>query len=270
MKVFLDGRIAAADAARIDPADRGLTLGDGLFETLAARRGRILRLRAHLDRLARGAAVLGLPLPRLDFARALDAVRIANGLEDAVLRLTVTRGTGARGVLPPATPRPTVLITAAAMPAPAPPARLVVATCTRRNERSPLSAVKSLNYLDNILARQEAAAAGADDALLLNTRERIAETTVANLFAVIDGMLVTPPVADGALPGVMRASLLALGAVERPLTGAALAGADALFLTSSLGIRPVATLGDRAFPASPVADRLRTMLAEAESAPHAP
>ncbi|MFG1419733.1 aminotransferase class IV [Xanthobacter sp. V0B-10] len=263
MKLYLNGALMEAGEAHIAPGDRGFTLGDGLFETLRVRGGFLRRLPAHLARLTRGAAVLGLPLPALDFGAALEQVRAANALDDGVLRLTVTRGSGPRGVLPPAEPHPTVLITAAPMAPPPPPARLIIASVTRRNERSPLSQVKSLNYLDNILARQEAARAGADDALLLNTRERLAESTIANLFAVIDGRLVTPPVSEGALPGVMRAAVKAQGAEERPLTPDDLAQAEEIFLTSSLGIRPVARLTERAFSVFPVAERLAAHLGEA-------
>lgn len=263
MKLHLNGALVEAAEARITPGDRGFTLGDGLFETLRVRDGAILRIEAHLSRLAHGAGVLGLPLAGLDLAAALEQTRAANGLADAVLRLTVTRGEGPRGVLPPASPSPTVLVTAAPMAPPAPAARLVIATRTRRNERSPLAGVKSLNYLDNILARQEAAAAGADDAILLNTRDRVAETSIANLFAVIDGRLVTPPLADGALPGVMRAAVLALEGEERSLTADDLGRAEAIFLTSSLGLRPVAALAARPLADHAVLSRLKAALGEA-------
>lgn len=262
MKLYLNGALIAPEDARIAPGDRGFTLGDGLFETLRVRGGSVLRLEAHLARLSHGAEILGLALPAIDFASALEAVRAANGLDDAVLRLTVTRGEGPRGVLPPATPHPTVLITAAPMAAPAPAARLMIATCTRRNEYSPLCGVKSLNYLDNILARQEAARAGADDAILLNTHERVAETSIANLFAVIEGRLVTPPLADGALPGVMRAAVLAHGGEEQSLTADDLARADEIFLSSSLGLRPVAALGTCTLAGQEAMRRLRSALGE--------
>lgn len=261
MKLFLNGALMDAEAAAVSPMDRGFTLADGLFETLAVRDGRILRLDAHLDRLARGAAVLGLPLPARDgLATALKAVRAENALAAGSLRLTVTRGCGPRGVLPPPEPRPTVLVTAAPAGPPLPPARLVTATVTRRNAASPLSRIKSLNYGDNILARQEAAARGTDDAVLLNTEGRIAETSIANLFAVIDGVLLTPPVRDGVLPGVMRAELLRAGAREAPLRPEDLARASEIVLTSALGLRSVAALDDRPLAATGAAERLRQIV----------
>lgn len=257
MIVWLNGALVAADDARIAPGDRGFTLGDGLFETLAVRAGTISRLPAHLARLTAGAQVLGLPLPAFDLPRIAAALLPANGLSDAVLRLTITRGIGPRGVLPPAEPAPTLLVTAAPLAAPADPAQVVVATVTRRNEHSPLSRIKSLNYLDNILARQEAHGHGADDALLLNTQGRVAESTVANVFLVLDGTLVTPPLGEGALPGVMRAEVLAHGAAERPVSVADLRAASEIFLSSSLGLRSVAGLAGRVLPSQAVATTLR-------------
>lgn len=248
MAVWLNGTIVEEGAAAISPGDRGFTLGDGLFETMAVRNGRILRLDAHRARLEAGARVLELPLPPLDLEAVAAAVLRANGLSDAALRLTVTRGSGPRGVLPPARPSPTVLLAAAPFPAPVPPAACVTATVTRRNEHSPLSRIKCLNYLDNILARQEAQRRGADDAILLNTAGRVAEATAATLFVVCGGRLLTPPVSDGALPGVLRAAVLERDGEEAPLTPAALAACEEAFLTSSLGLRPVAAIDGRPLP----------------------
>ncbi|MGE4372954.1 MAG: aminotransferase class IV [Xanthobacter sp.] len=262
MKSFFNGALLDADAVHLQPGDRGFTLGDGLFETIRIRAGRIQRLTAHLSRLVRGAQVLDIAMPAYNLASALEKVRSANTLDNGVLRLTLTRGPGPRGVLPPAVPEPTLLITAAPMPPLPRPARLIVATTTRRNEFSPLCGVKSLNYLDNILARQEAAKLGADDALLLNTRGCVAESSIANIFAVMEGRLVTPPVSDGALPGVMRAAMMGQGTREKSLTPDDLMGAEELFLTSSLGIRPVTALGKRSFTHFTVAEHLAIRLGE--------
>lgn len=248
MKVYLNGALVAAGEARIDPADRGFTLGDGLFETIAVTGGAPRRLAAHLTRLRQGAGVLALALPWPDAALGLAVARTiaANGLKDGVLRLTVTRGVGPRGLTPPAASHPTLLIAPAPWPEAAAPAQAVIAGETRRNERSPLSRIKCLNYLDNVLARQEAARRGAADALLLNTAGRIAEATASNLFVVLDGRLVTPPVADGALPGVLRADVIAaLGAVERSLVPDDVQRASEAFLTNSLGVRALVAVDGR-------------------------
>ena len=133
---------------------------------------------------------------------------------------------------------------------PAPPATAVIAATTRRNEHSPLSRIKSLNFLDGILALREAAGKGADDALLLNGAGNLAEASAANLFLVIDGGAVTPPVADGALPGVMRADVIRdLPAVERTLGPGDLSQASEAFLTNALSVRALvavdgAAIGD--------------------------
>ena len=245
MLIHLNGALVSAAEARVDPADRGLALGDGLFETIRARGGRPLRLAAHCARLRAGAEVLDLPVPVSDEAlgRALEETLKANAVTDGVLRLTLTRGPGPRGLLPPPQPRPTLLITAAAEASSPSPIRAVIATTTRRNEHSPLSRCKCINYLDNILARLEAAKRGAEDALLLNTAGRLAGTTIANLFLVIDGAVVTPPVADGALPGVMRGEVLAAaGAEERSLKPEDLARASEAFVTNCLGIRALVSV----------------------------
>ncbi|MCL8382381.1 aminotransferase class IV [Xanthobacter aminoxidans] len=260
MKLFLGTGLVEEAEATVSPFDRGFTLGDGLFETLRVKAGKVLRTEAHLARLATGAGVLGMPLPDVDLAVALAQTADANGLSDGVLRLTLTRGTGPRGVLPPAEPKPTLVITAALLSPPLPAARLVIAQGTRRNDRSPLAQVKSLNYLDGILARQEAARRGADDAILLNTRDGVAETSIANLFAVINGGLVTPPLSEGVLPGVMRAEVIAAGAQERPLTVDDLASAEEILLTSALGIRSVASLEGRPLPSTAAAERLRGLI----------
>ena len=246
--LWLDGTLVPAEAARIDPADRGLLLGDGLFETMRVEAGAPLRLEAHLRRLREGARLLGLPVPRTDeaLADAVAAVVRANGLADAAVRLTLTAGAGPRGLLRPDPCRPTLMLAAAPLPPPPGPARLVIAAVTRRNEHSPLSRVKSLNYLDGVLAREEAKARGADDAVLLNTAGRVAEATAANLFAVVDGTLVTPPLSDGVLPGTMRAEIIRTrGAVERSLDVADLRRATEVFLTSALSVREVREIEGR-------------------------
>jgi len=254
--VYLNGQLLPLSQARIDPTDRGLLLGDGLFETMRAEAGRIFRLGAHLARLRSGAGVLRLPLSLSDdeLSAALQMTLAANELttSSAALRLTLTRGLGPRGLLPPTDPRPTLLMTTSQLPdSPLAPATAHIASI-RRNEHSPLSNLKSLNYLDNLLARQEAAAHGADEALLLNTAGHLAEASSANLFVVMGGVLRTPPLADGVLPGITRAVVLELAAemgqpaVEASLTPADLARAEEAFLTNSMiGVRALVRVGEQ-------------------------
>lgn len=243
--LWLNGKLVAAGQAQIDPADRGFTLGDGVFETLPAISGQPKHIDRHLARLARGAAVLGfaVPYPRDTIVGGIGMVLVSSGAGDSVIRITLTRGPAPRGLLPSETPRPTLMISAGLLPPPAGPAVAIIARSTRRNEMSPVSTIKSLNYLDNILARQEAAEFGAQEAVLLNTKGRVAGATIANVFAVIDGIVVTPPVAEGALPGIRRGLLLEKGrAVEREITEADLQAASEIFLTNSLGLRAVISL----------------------------
>jgi branched-chain amino acid aminotransferase len=243
MRVWQDGRIVMPEEAHVSIADRGLLLGDGLFETMAVHNAQVFDLDAHLERLASGLGVLG-------FARAVDLPKLRAGIaryiaaeeaSRAVLRVTVTRGAGPRGLTPPEVPRPRIFMTLSPMPpACETPLSLHIATATRRNEHSALSRIKALPYLDNVLALSEARAHGADEALLLNTRGTIACATVANVFVIREGRLETPPVCDGALPGTMRALVLCLakGAglapVENSLHVKDLAEADEVLLTNSI------------------------------------
>lgn len=248
MSCWLNGALRPTDRVAIDPTDRGFTLGDGLFETMRVADGRPTHLCRHLLRLHAGAALLRIAVPWDDDAleAGLLATIDSEAVRDGSARLTVSRGPAPRGVLPLPPDRPTGLITAAPAAPASGPVRAILCTTTRRNEFSPVSRIKSLNYLDGVLARMEAERAGAGDALLFNTRGLLAEASAANLFVLQGGRLSTPPVADGALPGIRRALLIErCAAVEASLLPDALFGADAVFLSSSLGLRAVATLDDR-------------------------
>ena len=242
--IFLGDRLVAEAAARIDPSDRGFTLGDGVFETLRAYGGKPFRLGAHLARLVSGAETLGIPLP-LPAARIAEAVAetiAANDLTTggAAIRITLSRGIGARGLLPPTDARPTLMIAATTYQPPAPHPLSAVIVDVRRNEHSPLARLKSLNYLDNVLAQRDAAARGADEAILLNTAGRLACAARANLFVLRGRTLLTPPASEGVLAGIARAEVLesvrelGIGVHETPLERDALAAADEAFLSNSL------------------------------------
>ncbi len=248
MRLWLDGAILDAAEPCIGADDRGLTLGDGVFETMRVWAGRVLWCGAHLRRLRAGAALLGIPIEPDDASlrRAMAEVLTANGLRDGSMRVTLSRGRAPRGLATPAAMRPTLLIAAAPSMSVIGPARMITAVATRRNERSASSGIKSLSYLDNVLARREAERAGADDAILLNTRDRVAEATGANLVVLLDGVLLTPPLGDGALPGIMRGVLIDARLLRAASLGRdALDQAEAMFLCNSLGIRGVASLDGR-------------------------
>lgn len=267
MRASLNGTLIDAEAPALAAGDRGFTLGDGVFETLAVRDGQVRRQDRHLDRLHHGLAVLGIAPPdRAELAAALEDTRAANALSDGVLRLSVSRGPGGRGVAAAGAGPATVLVTAQAGRPPQTPLSAVVARALRRNPRSPTSRIKSLSYLDNVLARREAERRGAGEALLLDTRGRLAEASVANVVLDLDGAAVTPPLADGALPGVTRAVLLEAGLLTvARVPGAALNAAREIVLINSLGVRAVICLDGRAVGAGatgPLCRRLRRAAAE--------
>jgi branched-chain amino acid aminotransferase len=267
--IWLNGRLVVRDHAHIDPADRGLLLGDGLFETLRAYRGHVFMIEDHLQRMAAGAAELGIPLP-LDPPSIADAVRetlAANQLStaDAALRITLTRGPGQRGLLPPEDPLPTLIVSAAAYHPPSSADGFVAITAkrARRNEKSVTARLKTLCYLDNVIAQSEAAAAGADEAIMLNNRDAVACGGRSNLFAMIEGTLTTPAVAEGALPGITRHAILGLckgeglEVVEGAITRADLRNAAEIFVTNSLlEIMPVRRLDGADLPMGAVTGRL--------------
>lgn len=262
MKIWRNGLMVDASGA-IDATDRGVLLGDGIFETVAFVDRMPLRFKKHVERLERGADLLGLPVlvSSEEMLDAIACVARTEGIPEGSVRVTLLRGNGPRGVRPPDNPVPTLLITVqAGAVGLSTSVTAVVSKVTCRNERSPLSQIKSTNYLDSILARREAAAAGAEDAIMLNSKGMVAEASAANIFCLFGGVLATPPLVDGALPGVMRQCVLDQeGAVEKSLSADDLLMADEIFLTSSLSIRPVIKLDGKnigAGTAGPVATRL--------------
>lgn len=267
--IWLNGRLVPREQAHIDPADRGLLLADGLFETLRAYRGHVFKLEEHLQRMAGSAAELAIPLP-LDPPSIADAVREtleANQLSaaDAAIRITLTRGPGQRGLLPPEDPLPTLIVSAAAYEAPSSRDGFIAVTAkrARRNEKSITARIKTLCYLDNVIAQVEAEAAGADEAIMLNNHDAIACGGRSNLFAVIDGTLRTPGIDDGALPGITRHAVLALckaddvPVLEGPIARLELLAATEMFVTNSLvEIMPVRRIDDGELAIGPVTKRL--------------
>ncbi len=244
--------------------DRGLLLGDGLFETILAVNGDLPHLAAHLDRMAAGCAVLDLPFDRDEAERRVrDAVlgEGPGGEGRFAVRLTLTAGSGGRGLDRPAVPLPRLFATAAPSKPFTTPATAIVASA-RRNEGSPASRLKTLSYLDNVLARAEAKAAGADEAVMLNNRGEVACAAAANLFWIAEGRLFTPRLDCGVLAGITRARLMVLVPVEEVAVGVeALEQAQAVFLANSLiGLRPVSRLGSQVFEDFVEVERLNTLL----------
>ena len=260
---WVNDRLVPADAPQLLVGDRGFQLGDAIFETMRARRGVVVELDEHLERLRESAVPLQIPLPA-DDAPIVAAIRTllrAEGLAgdgsdgrppgDAALRITVSRGVfAARGLAPRgASSGPTIVIQA--WPHAAPPSEtlevgLSLATSAiRRDPGSPLAGVKSTSRAENVYARLEAERAGADDAILLTHAGDVCEATSANIFIVRGERILTPPLETGCLAGTTRAWLLVhapghgVAAAEGVVTSAALAAADEAFLSSSVaGIIP--------------------------------
>jgi 4-amino-4-deoxychorismate lyase len=236
---------------RIDPRDRGLAYGDGLFETMRWSAGRVPLLDRHLARLADGARRLGISLPDLGgLEAAIAGAAPADGV--AVVKLVVTRGVGSRGYGPPKDAVPTAFARVEPWTprATADPEGLSLVWCRMRLALQPaLAGIKHLNRLEQVLARGEWDDPAIDEGLLCDPSGHVVCATAANLFAVIDGRLVTPDVSHAGVAGVSRGVLLdapALGAAVRPIAREVLESADEIFLTNALsGVRPVVRLGTR-------------------------
>lgn len=261
--VYLNGKIVNATEALLPVGDRAVLFGDSAFETLRAYRGRPFRLEKHLARLEDACRVLRMTLPRTraEIADAVLALLEANGLAgrrngDARVRITVTGGpsAGPKGLERPGPAGIFIL----AVPFEGNPDRYyrdgitLVISGIKRNSSSPVSALKSGNYLDSLLARQEALDRGADDAVMLTTAGNLSEATSSNVFFVKDGEVRTPDVGCGFLPGVTRETVIELcGRMALPCVPVmegpeALLSADEVFLTNSMAeIVPVKRVGDR-------------------------
>ena len=246
---WVDGDLVPREEARVSIDDFGFRYGLACFETMLARHGRVFRLTEHLDRLEASLALFRAPAPaRTVLRRAITATLKANGLSDASIRLSVTPGSGTRPALP-AAGSPTVVITVDAVGPPPPPARLWVSS-VRLDASRPWRAAKTAQFAPYLLARAEAMERGLDDALLLDQRGHVAEAATSNAFFLIAGVLLTPPLSDGPLPGVTRGAILQAAAElriasrEATVTLHDLERVEAAFLTSSIvGLATVRSIG---------------------------
>lgn len=259
--VWLDGELRDPAEATIAWRDHGITVGDGVFETVKLMGDRPFALGAHLDRLARSAEGLVLRLPQRSVLEA--AVRevavawsVAAGGGTGRLRITVTAGPGPAGS-ERGTEGPTLLVTASPMELSRDPTGVAVAPWTR-NEHGALAGLKTTSYAENVVALAHARRSGASEAVFANTRGELCEGTGTNVFVGVRGVLVTPPLESGCLAGVTRALLLdalashGADAEERTLPIEALAAADEAFLVSTgREVQPVATVDGAALPAAP-------------------
>ena len=246
MKIYIDGRFYDKNNARISVFDHGLLYGDGVFEGIRAYHGRVFKLKEHIDRLfySAKAILLDIPMSHEDVMRATVETCRKNNLRDGYIRLLVTRGIGTLGLNPNRCERPSVIIIAGTIQL-YPPSlyakgmRIVTVATTRNLHNAVNPAIKSLNYLNNILAKIEANNAGVEEAIMLNSEGFVAECTGDNLFIVKDGKLFTPPLSAGALYGITRQTVIDLAReagqeVSEPnLTRYDLFNADECFLTGT-------------------------------------
>jgi len=256
--IYLNGKLVLGNEAVISPYDHGFLYGHGLFETMRVYKGKVFCLEQHLKRLESSSKVLGWPewFDGNDLSAGIYQTLEKNQLQDASLRLTVSRGIGASRP-DPATCRDMTIIIFAAPLQPLRPEvyaqgwSLMIPTI-RRNSTSPLCTIKVANYLDNILAKAEAKHQGANEALFLNTQNTIAEGTMSNVFFVKDDRLITPDLTSGLLPGITRATVLQLArqlkiqVEERQVYPHELLEVQEIFITSSLlEIMPITKLDQR-------------------------
>ncbi|HFD81204.1 MAG TPA: branched-chain-amino-acid transaminase [Gammaproteobacteria bacterium] len=262
---WINGRLLSGEEARVPVMDHGLLYGDGVFEGIRFYHGRPFRLQAHLRRLADSCAAIRLTMPYSaeQLGKAVEETIAAFPGEDGYLRLMITRGSGPMGLDPAGCNNPNVILIATRLEMVHPELRqegirLIVAATRRLPANGLDPRIKSLNYLNNILARMEATRAGAQEAVLLNGQGRVAEGSAENLFIVRDGRLDTPRPADGALAGITRGIVLELAAGlgiparEAPLTPYDLYTADECFLTGTgAELIPVVEVDERPLPSCP-------------------
>ncbi len=251
-RVWVDGEVVAPAAATVSAFDHGLTVGDGVFETLRLYGGVPFALRRHLDRLARSAEGLGLALPERPVLEAAVAeVVAAAGLVDARLRLTVTAGPAPLGSGRGAA-GPTVIAAVAPLDPVGSTASVAVVPWPR-NERGAVAGLKTTSYAENVVALAHALDRGASEAIFANTRGQLCEGTGSNLVLGVGGRLMTPPLSSGCLSGVTRALVLEhceVAEVDLPL--AALGEADEAFLTSTTReVQPIAAVDGCPLGAAP-------------------
>ncbi|POX49055.1 aminotransferase class IV [Streptomyces sp. Ru72] len=234
MKLWLDGGLQDIESARVSVFDHGLTVGDGVFETVKAVEGRAFALTRHLDRLTRSARGLGLPDPDLDeVRRACAAVLEANPMPLGRLRITYTGGHGPLGS-DRGDQGPTLVVALGATTR-RPDSTAVITVPWTRNEHGALTGLKTTSYAENVVALARATGQGATEALFGNTVGRLCEGTGSNVFVVLDGEIHTPPLASGCLAGITRALTVEwTGAKETDLPMDVLEHADEIFLTSTL------------------------------------
>ncbi len=274
MVVFLKGKFLPEAEAFVSLNDRGFLLGDGLFETMRVTNGKTFRFAQHLERLMRGAEFLKIkpPFAPKELEKFAGQLIAQNQLPESVLRVTLTRGPGARGYSPKNAADPTLAMTLHPLPpqnADEPLQWSLVTSSCRIPASDALSSFKTTSKILNVMARAEAEEKGTDEALLLNTNGEVAETAGGNLFWIFQDKICTVPTGRGVLPGITRAVVLeicqSLGMEtnKRVIKPEHLRNAEGLFVTNSaLGIVPVVALDGEPVAPSPLVDQIAIAYAE--------
>ena len=259
MLIFLNGSLVPQDEAKVSVLDRGFLYGDGVFETLRAYSGKIFRIDDHIKRLFCSADAIGLKTPFTGnyIKESLYQTLMGNNLTDAYLRLTITRGISALGLDTEGCLNPTMTIISREFSGyPADLYRRGISAAIVNTRRIPASAlnpeIKSLNFLNNIMARMEARKADASEAFMLSTEGYVAEGTVCNIFIVKEGVIKTPSLSVGILNGVTRSLVIGLAQKnnisisEQPFQPEELYSADECFVTSTLyEVMPVTSINNK-------------------------
>jgi len=259
MKIYIDGKYYDERDAKISVFDHGLLYGDGIFEGIRAYNGRVFKLKEHIDRLFCSARsiLLNVPMAHAEIMAAIVETCRRNRIRDGYIRLVVTRGVGTLGLNPKGCKTPSVIIIAGKIQLYPPElyqhGMAIVTVPTTRNLHSALNpAIKSLNYLNNILAKIEANNAGCEEAIMLNAEGFVAECTGDNIFIVKERQLLTPPLSAGALYGITRRVVMDLAAQsgvkanEPNLTRYDLFNAEECFLTGSAAeLMPIVKIDGR-------------------------
>ena len=258
-KVFLNGKFVPLKNAKVSIFDRGFLYGDGVFETMRSYNGRVFMLKEHIDRITIALKILKIKIPynKIALSRLVQKSVQINKAHNAYVKLLVARGVGPTGIDLTPNQKPTITIYTK---------RLnelvydkirkkglqVKFACISKNENSFTARIKSLNYLDNILARQEAREAGFNEALFINTKGFVTEAATSNIFMIKNGKVFTPPPTSGLLPGITRQAVIGIikkytknKLYEKNVTPHVLLNSDELFLTNSgFEIIPVVKVGN--------------------------
>jgi branched-chain amino acid aminotransferase len=268
MIIFLNGQFVSESQAVVPYNDRGLTYGDGLFETMRVVNGKPFRLAQHLERMMRGAEFLRIKPPHTakEMQKITEQLIEKNAMPDAILRVLLTRGPGRRGYLPGDSGPPTLIMSLHETPAAATDNNATWSLVTspyRIPAADVLSSFKTTSKVLYVMARAEAAERGADEALLVNTNGEAAETATGNLFWVYQDKICTVPTGRGVLPGITRAVVLeicqtlGLQTNKRVIKPEALRNSEGIFVTqSALGIVPVSDFDGEPVKPSPLVDQI--------------